>query len=537
MRCRKYMSHTVRVTNVTFAREDSMLPGFQLDLLLIYFVYGLAFFSMGLILLMEAERSPMLAEARTLRPLAFFGLSHGLHEWLEMFIFQAENLGAEIPAALEIIRLGLLVFSFLSLLAYGVQVLRLTNRGGLWDVWVGLAFLALYLVVLVYFSRTMTEFKSQVKFADALARYLLAVPGGVLAAAVLEQSRRRALRSGRDALAKGLGLTVFGMGGYAILQIFVPPMSFFPANVINAQTFQTYFGVPIQLLRAAMAILMTAGLLRATQAAEVERQRELFEAQKDRLDALQQVQQELMQRERMRRYLLRRIVVAQEEERSRIARELHDETAQVLTAFSLTFASLEPYIPDTPQTRPLIARIQTLAREMAERLQRLVHDLRPAQLDDFGLKPALQYLADVSREQLGLDVNLELPDECHRLSPLEEAVVYRVTQEALTNVARHAGTNKVHLTLRSDEMGVCVRIQDEGSGFDVQRTLSETSGVGLAGMQERVEAVGGTLQITSAPSAGTIIEVIIPLGANVPPQSSPLPLETDHPPGENHGAT
>ncbi len=487
-----------------------MSPGFQLDLLLIYFVYGLAFFSMGLLMLMEVGRSPLLAEARVLRPLAAFGIFHGLHEWLELFVLQAEHLGALLPPGLLFLRLALLVFSFLSLMAYGVQVLRPPERLAALDAWVGLGAFALYLAGVAVLWRTQTDFWSRVRIADALARYLLAVPGGLLAAGVLRRSSQRARAEQRDALAGALRWSVAGMAGYAVLQIFVPPAPFFPASVVNSASVRAVIGVPVQLLRTIVAVMATIGLLRATQVAENERQQQLFEAQRARLEAMQRVQQELIERERMRRHLLQRIVVAQEEERARIARELHDETAQMLTAFSLTLAGLQNRLNGQEDAIQLIAHLQNLARRMSAVLRRLVHDLRPAQLDDLGLWAALEYLAEAAQEQFGLQVDLRLEGERQRLAPLVETVVFRIAQEALTNVARHAHSRQVEVRLHTGEEQVRLSIRDRGRGFDVQRTLQAASGVGLAGMRERAEAVGARFRLESAPGEGTLVEVVVP---------------------------
>ncbi len=487
-----------------------MLPGFQLDLLLIYFVYGLAFFSMGLLMLMEAGRAPLLAEARTLRPLAAFGISHGLHEWLELFILQAEHLGAVLPAGLALFRLALLVFSFLSLLAYGVQMLRPATRVAGVDAWVGIGAFVLYLGSVFLVGRAHQDFWARIHVADALARYFLAVPGGLLAAGALSYIGQRARQEQRRVLADALRWSAAGMAGYAVLQIFVSPAPFYPAAVVNSAGVKAVLGVPVQLLRTVVAVIVTIGLLRATQVAESERRRQLFEAQQARLDALQRAQEAMEHRDRLRRHLLRRIVLAQEEERTRIAHELHDETAQILTASSLTLASLRARLEGRPQELALVDRLQDLARQMSASLRRLVHDLRPAQLDDLGIWAALEYLADTARHQFGLDVTLRLEGERRRMAPLVETVIFRIAQESLTNAARHAHSKQVEVYLRVEPEDIYLRVQDQGSGFAVGDVLARSTGSGLAGMRERAEAVGAQFSVQAQPGSGTIVEVSIP---------------------------
>jgi signal transduction histidine kinase len=202
-------------------------------------------------------------------------------------------------------------------------------------------------------------------------------------------------------------------------------------------------------------------------------------------------------------------VQAQEEERSRIARELHDETSQTLAAFSLDLASLQMTAPDKPEAKRLINRLQDLSRQMSQGLYRLVHDLRPAQLDDLGLVSALQYLADQDARSKELEVRLDVQGPVRRLDPIVETVLFRVTQEALTNVIRHSRTKSACVCLTYQTREVTLTISDSGVGFDPAQTFSPPHGWGLTGMRERVEAVGGQLNIHSAPGKGALIEVIV----------------------------
>ena len=242
-----------------------------------------------------------------------------------------------------------------------------------------------------------------------------------------------------------------------------------------------------------------------------DRKDRLEEEQKARQEAQEQVQLEQGKREQQRMEFLRHTVQAQEEERSRIARELHDETAQTLTAASLNFASLKNQLEDNPEVSEVVGRLQHLCKQMNQDLYRLVHDLRPAQLDDLGLVPALRYLVDEGQEGTGLDVSLEVNGKQQRMDPFVETVIYRVVQEALTNITRHAGVDhaSVQLVFES-EMVVVLRVIDSGKGFDPEVPQNGRKGWGLAGMAERVESINGTLRIDAAPGKGTKIEVVIP---------------------------
>jgi two-component system sensor histidine kinase UhpB len=209
--------------------------------------------------------------------------------------------------------------------------------------------------------------------------------------------------------------------------------------------------------------------------------------------------------------LLRHTVIAQEEERGRIARELHDETAQFLTALSLNLATLKNLLPERPRTADLLEELQTMTREMSQGIYRLVHDLRPAQLDDLGLVPALQYLGEEEEKRTGLQVTLLIEGQRQRLDPLIETVIFRVAQEALTNVARHAQCDQAKVKLWFNPEDVVLEVLDQGVGMDATVNDSPERGWGLEGMRERAESVSGQLQIYSPAGGGTSVEVIVPI--------------------------
>jgi signal transduction histidine kinase len=489
------------------------LSAFQVHLILVFFIYGLSFFSMGLAMLLESGRSPLLADANVLRPLAVFGFVHGSHEWLEMALLLAGWLGMSIPVYYAWIRLLLLTFSFASLIAFGLFVLRPQDGFNSRVVYPGLGLLIVYagLVVASILSAQHTSLDDWIQHADAFARYILAVPGALLACGALFSQSSEARRQGRPRLGLSLRLAALSFGLYSMTQIFVPALDIFPARYVNATAFLEWTGLPIQVVRALMAASITISLIRATQFAEDERKRQFLAVQQARLDALEQVQQELVKREALRRELLRHTVIAQEDERTRIARELHDETAQILTAFSLNVAAMRDQLVGQPKVADLLNRLQTLSKQMAKGIYRMVHDLRPAQLDDLGLAAALQYLSDQEHSNSGLSVDLVIDGPRLRLDPLVETVLFRVAQEALTNVSRYAEVNRAEVQLFVTPERVTLRICDQGVGFDVNEDLIPPKGWGLAGMRERAEAVGGQFTIQSSPGKGTIVEMIVPL--------------------------
>jgi signal transduction histidine kinase len=483
---------------------------FDLVLLVVYFVYGLAFFGMGLTLALESERSPALAEARLLRPLAAFGMIHGVHEWLDSYLLQPVAMGIQLPAWLIWLRLGLLVGSFCFLLIYGILTLHVHPLKPGLSSYAGWGVLTIYelgiLACAVFTYRTGTTLL--VNVLDVLTRYLLAIPAAFLAALALRAEALSALTSSRRQVMVFLTWAAIGFGLYGLTQLFVPAIDMFPARFLNSPVFRTFTDFPIQVVRTLVAILITLSLLRATQIVEKERQQQLLAAQQARLESLERIHDELTKQEALKRELLRHTVQAQEEERTRIARELHDETSQVLTAFSLDLATLRTVVCDRSEVKNLVDRLQLLSKQMSQGLYRLVHDLRPAQLDDLGLVSALEYLQDDCRTA-GLDVSINIEGKARRLDPVIETVLFRVTQEALHNIARHAQVWQARVILVFKSQEIILKIADSGIGFNPKQSFTPPHGWGFAGMRERVEAVGGQLSIESEPSKGTTVEVII----------------------------
>jgi two-component system, NarL family, sensor histidine kinase DevS len=209
---------------------------------------------------------------------------------------------------------------------------------------------------------------------------------------------------------------------------------------------------------------------------------------------------------RVARDAFQRAVEGQELERRRLARELHDETGQALTSILLGLRSLEEAGPEG--VGEAVGNLRELVVQTLQDVRRLAVELRPTALDDFGLTPALERLASTFAEQTGTAVELEsrLGDE--RLPADVETVLYRIVQEALTNVVKHAQADRVSIVLQRKEAAVTTIIEDDGRGF---ANGDESDGLGLLGMRERVELVNGRLEIESAEGAGTTLVVEVPL--------------------------
>ncbi|HEY8447707.1 MAG TPA: sensor histidine kinase [Thermomicrobiales bacterium] len=212
------------------------------------------------------------------------------------------------------------------------------------------------------------------------------------------------------------------------------------------------------------------------------------------------------------RSLASQVIRAQEDERRRIARELHDDTAQVLFAQLIRLATLKSS-PDK-SIQELAASMEEMTVEALEGVRRLALELRPPALDDLGLSAALGELAQRFSEQLGIPVEYQARGLRGRLPSEVELVLYRVAQEALTNVAKHADAKRVWLDVDRTGGDVTISIQDDGKGFDPSNVKSSDGrglGLGIFGMEERVALVGGRFRIWSKPGQGTEVFAYIPL--------------------------
>ncbi len=239
--------------------------------------------------------------------------------------------------------------------------------------------------------------------------------------------------------------------------------------------------------------------------------REELEARvEQRTHALADANAKLSKREAERGALLHKIITTQEEERRRIARELHDETSQTLTALMIRLEMALSTLPHG-DARTIVEDIKTLAMRTLDEVHRLVVALRPAVLDDLGLLPAIRWSAERILGPQGISVRYEFDPE-HRLAPELEASLFRVAQEAIANIARHAGAESVLIQVSSADDRVRLEVEDDGCGFDLEEVRRRVGRepFGLIAMQERVTLLDGTLSIESAVGKGTRIVAEVP---------------------------
>jgi two-component system sensor histidine kinase UhpB len=231
--------------------------------------------------------------------------------------------------------------------------------------------------------------------------------------------------------------------------------------------------------------------------------------------------QQLMIAERRFRSLSRSVWRVQEDERRRLARELHDGIGQTLAALKNQLETARRLDGRSPeQTAASIGEALEIASQALQETRDLSRLLRPAVLDDLGLFPALRWLARTVGSRFSIDVDLELQGADERFDLEIETLAFRVIQEALTNVAKHSGATSATVEVERSADRLRIRVSDPGRGFDPQGALGveREAGLGLRGMRDRAELFGGSVRVDSEPGRGAQIEILVPLA---PPESEP----------------
>jgi len=261
------------------------------------------------------------------------------------------------------------------------------------------------------------------------------------------------------------------------------------------------------LFRALTACAAAIFVIRFLRAFQVETDAKIAELQQAQLH-------EAKQRETLRGELFRRVVAAQEAERQRIARDLHDETGQSLTAIGMGLRGLAGKISTRNKNAfGTLHKLETLTADSLKELQRLISDLRPSHLDDLGLSAALRWYTSRVQEHSAISIRMDIHGEEKELDEAMKIAVFRIIQESLNNIIKHAQASNVNIHLAFEEKNVRIHIFDNGVGFDpdqVKQRRSSRPSLGLAGMEERAMLLGGTVSIQSRPGYGTEVEAVIP---------------------------
>ena len=473
----------------------------------IYFIYGLAFFSMGLLVAAEGGRASDVRLRRALPPLAGFGVVHAAHEWTEMYVLMGHPATTTEVTIMWGLQIATLAFSFISLAAFGSFLLAENEVTRRLFLLIPIGLQAIWVFGLYNFRG---EYTGQMLWdvADTWTRYTLAIPASVLTAiglVVQQRAFRRSglIRFGQDALWAAIAFGWYGLFG----QFLARETPLFPSNLINQQTFLDLFGFPIQLFRAVTAVAASIFVIRFLRAFQVETEHKIASLQQARLE-------ESQQREIMRGELFRRVVAAQEAERQRIARDLHDETGQALTAIGMGLRGLSSKLgPRNKEALNNLHKLETLTADALKELQHLMTDLRPSHLDDLGLSAALRWYAGRIQEHSSLNIRVDIHGEECELDDAMKITIFRIIQESLNNIIKHSQATHVNIHLHFDEKNVRISVMDNGIGFDLERRKQQRTSrpcLGLAGMEERAALLDGTVVVHSRPGYGTEVEALIP---------------------------
>ncbi|MCC7360069.1 MAG: sensor histidine kinase [Anaerolineales bacterium] len=484
------------------------------NLTIVFFVYGLAFFTMGLVVALEGGRASDRRLRHALRPLAVFGLLHGLHEWMEMFERLGLTSAGPGQALWQGLRLAMLSFSFLSLTAFGASLLAPTEAARRLSLSIPVVLVTLWGLGLLALRPSLSLGSGLWEAAHAWTRYILALPAALLAAAGLIAQQRAFRRAGlttfsRDSLWAAVAFAWYGLVG----QMFAEASGLPPSTVLNEALFLRVFGFPVQIMRALAASAASVFIIRFLRAFEVEAQHHIAGLQAARL-------QEAERREAQRGELLRRVVAAQEAERQRVARELHDVTGQSLTALGLGLrgvaTTLQGDAPALPAAALKLRQLETLVSGALDELRGLIADLRPSHLDDLGLAAALRWYGKDVQQRRGLAVHVEIEGEPRQVSGPVRTALFRMAQEALTNVLKHSGAADAWVRLAFAPEGLRLEVEDNGRGLAAAPPGERSAGRpawGLLGMRERAELLGGCFEIGARPGGGTRVVVTIPAAA------------------------
>jgi signal transduction histidine kinase len=447
---------------------------------IIYFIYGLVFFVVGLAIALQSRHSSRLNLARNLTWLAAFGFLHGFHEWGDLFIpLQAEYLAPAVITFLHYIHLFLLAASFACLLEFGVVLLEPLKK---WPHFIAPGLLLAWLIFIFFPLRIwQTDFVTWHQSADALVRYFIGFPGGLLAAYSLRKHTLQRIASfDVPQIFRAIQAAGITMALYAVMAgLIVPPVQFFPGNFLNMDTFSYYLVVPPQLVRALIGLAMAWTTIRMLEIFDVETSRQI--------EAMGQQQ-----------------MLA--DERERIARELHDGTIQkVYTAGLLVRSAQNLADAETPLAGRLATAVGVLDDAIGD-LRENLSGLQPPFQKHGSLGDALRGLVTDPRFSSLVDVSLDidLPDPA-TFAPERAAHILAIVQETLANIIRHAKARHVTISARCMDDRFMLGIEDDGIGISPR----VVEGHGLRNMRDRASLLNGQLEVRRL-EKGTSVVLDIP---------------------------
>ncbi|MBI3161774.1 MAG: hypothetical protein HYZ23_04660 [Chloroflexi bacterium] len=454
---------------------------FQLNREIIFFVYGLVFFILGFAIILQTRQSSQLDLARNLRWLAAFGIAHGFYEWGDLFIpIQGEYLSEETMRVLYFIHKILLAVSFACLFEFGIAILPSSRRVRGFHPLSLLVFTAWILIAFIIFPGNPNDIEWR-RISNAFARYLIGFPGGILAAYGLRvHTFQRIKPLNVPQIVRMFQIAGISLGIYAVVGgLVVPPINFFPGNIVNTETFTEFLGIPPLVLRSLVGMIIAFTVIRALEVFSLETDR--------RIEQLEQQQ----------------IVNAEQE---RLARNLHDGAIQkVYTAGLLVESATRLAEPQSELDQRLKRAIAALSDSILD-LRRNLSELHAhTQLADESLPELLQKIAQNPNynTMVNIAVKLDIP-ESRSISGRRAAHVFAIINEALANTVRHARAGNVHIHAGGDHEHLRITIRDDGMGM----SSDAKNGYGLRNMRDRARLLNGKIEFEN--NKGLTVNLEIP---------------------------
>jgi signal transduction histidine kinase len=455
---------------------------FEANSTLITFVYGLAYFVLGLAIALQSYHSSRLELARSLPWLAAFGFTHGMHEWGDLFIpVQAEFFGGQTLFLLHRLHVLLLAVSFACLFQFGVALLRPFG----WARWLHIvpgAALAIWVFVAFFpLADAYDHFMTWHNAANALARYFLGFPGALLSAYGLHRHINRWIAPfGIPGIVRPLRLAAGMLVLYAFFSGLVPPPApFFPANLLNSTTFADVLVAPPPVFRSIIGVVLALSIIRGL---------EIFDVETNLMIESMKQQQ---------------IVAA---ERERIGRELHDGSIQkVYTAGLIAESAFKKMKPQSVAAKRLQTALTVLDDAIAD-LRRNLGELRTSPSGQL-LTQGLRELAEDPRFGSFVTVSLDMDiPEPEAFSPVRAEHVLAVANEALSNVIRHAHAENVAIRAQRKGERLLLTVRDDGAGLPA----GALADYGMRNMRDRAHLLGGSLTVDGLHGQGTTVTLDIP---------------------------
>jgi len=471
---------------------------FTINRPLVFFGYGLAFFSMGLALALQWRGLSRFLLAQNLWLLAVFGLLHGLAEWGYVFIpIQVGYLGETALLGLQEVHTVITALSFAFLLAFGIRLsvhyFSFLDRHRRWLDWVPALIMLFWYMNFIFFRFTVfgSDLAGWFAASDIWARYLMAFPGSLFTALGFFLQAREFELLGYPRVPGNLRWTAIVFLFYALVSgLVVPEAPFFPASLINHHTFLAVVGVPVQIFRAACGLAAAFFVIRGMEIFDLENRRRLEEA------------------ERRQTILVERV---------KVGRDLHDGLLQDIYGVSLRLEHVAAILEEMPaRAKDEINAILANLDRMVKSVRRYIMGLTPVNGDSPAVleNMLLELVGDFRSAGITLELYLQ-PGLADSLAGDTVYELYQIAREALSNVRKHARATRVEVCLRAQEEQVLFLIRDNGRGFLPNRAFNQQHG--LANMRSRAESLGGEFEIRSAPGHGTEIRLFL---------KAPRPLPT-----------